>query len=183
MVEGGGRDCGCLVLALMAMTFVGPKVSSVYFTDRARKVDDSYFQQEPDCLFPAFSGGNQVEITGSGLSQLCVRVVRADGSTSVQFVNRLSEHSVTMCMGRSGDCDTGHYSPIPGRRLQLRPGESKEINFPRGIHYWFYGVDRKYPITITVVPQPGDPVSPAWDVVVHASHPDTQEPGPGAPAP
>ncbi len=57
--------------------------------------------------------------------------VNADTGTSIRFVNRLTHHVVTPCVGRRGGCVTAPipYLSVPPRgRLTPRPGESTKVS-------------------------------------------------------
>jgi hypothetical protein len=129
------------VIALVAF----PKGCSAYFSHRTQLAEDPYFRQAA-CLHE--SAPASVEITITGITSGCVGTYLA----SYRFVNRLTDYPVTLCLGQDGRCATGHYSPFPGGRLTLRPGESRKIHLPRGDHYAMFSVDRLYPITVTPVP-------------------------------
>ena len=107
------------------------------------KTDDPYFQQE--ICGGLMTPGGRATITASGWSTDCIE---ADPDR-VRVVNRLAV-PVTLCMGQSGVCDTGHESPIPGGRATLRPGESRKLKFPAG-RVWFFGHQRTYPVTLLPV--------------------------------
>ncbi|TDD81053.1 hypothetical protein [Actinomadura rubrisoli] len=139
MPDQTGLGCvgGVFVVGYSVWFFVG-----AYYGPHT---DDQYFRHIP-CKMkdpPA-----EVEITTRGLPADCVPTKKQ----SLRFVNRLTAYPVTLCIGQRGVCATGHYSPMAGGRVTLKPGESRKLSFPTG-SFWGLPYDRKYPVT--VLPAPG----------------------------
>lgn len=163
--------CGCLVfIAACVLGFVGLALEAIFAPTGAAH-DDPYFQAG-ECSVPiGTSEPSPVDITSAGMSYHCV----ASYGLPVSFTNRLTSRSVTLCLGRAGDCVTGHVSPFPSGRLTLRPGEQKEITFQSG-NWHVFGFDREYPVTVAA--SPGTPASPAFDLVITAKAGQPPDGGP-----
>ncbi|MGI5201422.1 hypothetical protein ACQEU6_07545 [Spirillospora sp. CA-108201] len=145
------------------MAGIGFSVLGIYFSHRGAAADDRFFHQS-SCRLPVGSKAPQpVDITSAGVSRQCVRTY----GLPVRFTNRYIDRPVTLCLGRNGVCDADHRrdrdSPFPGGGVVLRPGEHKDIFFPKGSLHGF-GFDRRYPVTVTVSPSALS--STAFDVIV-----------------
>lgn len=132
MSEGAWTGCGCLfVIAMVVVLTIGAVNSG----------DDYY--KKASCDKPRHV--KKIEITTDGFPVACVGT-QVD---PVKVVNRMTEVSVRVCMGRGGRCESGHDAPERLQRgVTLRPGESRELRFPTA---GWLSVDarRNYPLTLT----------------------------------
>lgn len=122
-----------LVLGLVGAVGLGIKLV---------RSDDPYYR-DASCDKERERG--RITITTAGFPVACA--VTYDGP--VLFVNRLTEATVTICMGYAGRCATGHGAPAElGQGVRLRPGESRDLRFPY-FTKWRLNLSRNYPVTLT----------------------------------